>query len=262
MRLKNYLLIVTSIFLVIILISCDNNKETSKPQNEANDELIVYSGAGLRKPMDELGDLFFKKYGISINYNYAGAGQSLSQIEVTRKGDVFVPGSKYYLKVAEEKDLIELHKDLVYHIPVIAVYKDSDKNIKSIEDLAKSDIKLILGDEEACAIGKVTKKMFIQNDILEKVQKNIVSKGSTVNEVVIHTAMGQADACIVWEDNVINNEDLNIVDISKEKNIVKKISAGLLSFSKNKEVANKYIEFISSEEGKKIFTKYGFRWIE
>ena len=48
-----------------------------KPQ-----ELLVYCGAGMRKPMDEIGLLFEEKYGISANYNYAGSNTLLSQMEL------------------------------------------------------------------------------------------------------------------------------------------------------------------------------------
>ena len=39
----------------------------------AKDTLLVYSGAGMRKPMDEIGSVFQKKFGTQVKYNYAGS---------------------------------------------------------------------------------------------------------------------------------------------------------------------------------------------
>ena len=59
----------------------------------AKDMLLVYSGAGMRKPMDKIGIAFEKKYGVAVTYNYAGSNTLLSQIELTKKGDVYMPGA-------------------------------------------------------------------------------------------------------------------------------------------------------------------------
>ena len=51
----------------------------------SEDMLLVYSGAGLRKPMDKIGAAFEKKYGVSVKYNYASSNTLLSQIGLTKK---------------------------------------------------------------------------------------------------------------------------------------------------------------------------------
>lgn len=68
----------------------EEKKEEAKTDGK---ELLVYSGAGLKNPMEKIKEEFEKEKGISINLIYAGSGQLLAQLEQSGKGDVFIVGS-------------------------------------------------------------------------------------------------------------------------------------------------------------------------
>lgn len=226
---------------------------TEKPQS-----LLVYCGAGMRKPMDEIGLLFEEKYGISVNYNYAGSNTLLSQMELTQKGDIYMPGATYYFDVAKEKGFTDYEQLIAYHMPVIAVPKGNPANITSLDDLAKPGVKVILGDPKAAAIGNLGNKILEKNGIYEDVENNIIARGATVNELVIYVSMNQADASIIWEDLVVNSEKIETVAIPSEQNIIKIIPIGTLTFSEKNDAAKTFVDFVASSEGKTIFEKHGF----
>ena len=226
-----------------------------------NSSLLVYSGAGLRKPMDEIGESYKKEYGVQINYTYAGSAQNLSQLQMAGEGDIYVPGSQYYYEQAEKKDLTAYKKDIAYHIPVIAVPKGNPAKIKTLNDLTKSGVKVILGDERSAAIGRLSQKILAQNNLQKAVEKNIVAKAATVNELVIYINMKQADAAIIWEDNVSGVENIDVINITEDKNKIKTIPASVLSFSEKKKEAQRFVDYIASEKGKNIFKKHGFKVI-
>jgi len=50
---------------------------------DEGDSLLVYSGAGLRKPMDEIAQVFKEKYGIQIQYTYGGSAQNMGVLPRT-----------------------------------------------------------------------------------------------------------------------------------------------------------------------------------
>jgi len=81
------------------------------PSEEA-ESIMVYSGAGMRKPMDEIGQVF---------HNYAGSNALLSQMELTELGDAYMPGETMYIEIAREKGLTGYQQLVCYHIPVITV---------------------------------------------------------------------------------------------------------------------------------------------
>ena len=62
-------------------------------KTETKQEVIhAYVGAGMQKPMDEIAKMFEKKYGIKVEYDYAGSGYLYSKILATKEGDIFMPG--------------------------------------------------------------------------------------------------------------------------------------------------------------------------
>jgi len=177
-----YLLKKLTVFLLITILifsltGCGSTQEqkdqpndTSQAENTGKEEqsLLVYSGAGLKKPMEEIKKVFESKYGVKIEYTYGGAAQLLSQIELSKKGDVLITGSMDSYKVAENKQLVYPFKEVALHIPVIGVPKGNPAGIKSLEDLAKPGVKVILGDEKANAVGAAAQRI-IQKSGLEDI---------------------------------------------------------------------------------------------
>lgn len=219
--------------------------------------LLVYSGAGLKKPMTEIAKVFEEENGIKVEYVFAGSTQLLSQIELSGKGDVFIVGSKKVYEASEEKELTYPSKEVAYHNPTIGVPKGNPANITSLEDLAKPGIKVILGDEEANAIGQTSQKL-IEKTGLTGINDNVVSKTATVNEILVHLESKNADAAIITEDSAFGNENIETISIPEDINIQQIIPVGALKDSNNLDEANLFVDFVSSDEGKAIFEEYGF----
>ena len=71
--------------------------------------------------------------------------------------------------------------------------------------------------------------------------------------------MGTADASIIWKASLAGTENkTDIIEIPKEQNIIKVIPIGTLTFSENKDMAKKFVDFVTSDKGKAVFEKYGF----
>lgn len=259
--------ILLSIIMLLVIFSCNSNKdskdtknttETLEKKTETKEKTIfVYSGAGLKKPVSEIGELFEKEYGVKVEFSYAGSGQLLTQLETTGKGDVYIVGSVPNYEAAKKKNLVGEYITVAHHTPAIIVLKGNPKNILSLEDLSKSGIKVILGDEKASAIGKTSQEILEKNK-LEKVNNNVISKAATVNEMVLQLTTGQADAMIATIDSVYDNDKLEIIKIYPEKNIDQIISGGIVEKSDKKDLAKQFLDFAASERGKEIFKKYGF----
>ncbi|MBP1909072.1 molybdate ABC transporter substrate-binding protein [Methanolobus bombayensis] len=227
-------------------------------EQPSEEPLLVYCGAGMRKPMDEIGVLFEEEYGVPVQYNYAGSNTLLTQMELTGEGDVYMPGATYYFEVAAEKGFVDNISKVAYHVPVIITPVDNPENIDSLDDLANDDVSIVLGDPQAAAIGVLCEKMLTKKSIYNQTEENVVAKGATVNELVTYITLGQADASIVWEDLARENEDVNIVEIAEYDNIIKIVPIATLTTSENSEMAAEFVDFVVSDEGRTVFEEYGF----
>jgi molybdate transport system substrate-binding protein len=193
----------------VLFIGCDSKEDgQSTPK-----ELLLYCGAGIRPPADELIETFGREHGIKIAPDYAGSEVLLSKIKLIRQGDLYMPGDKHYVEQAARADMILSQRSVCYWVPTILVQKGNPKEIRRLEDLLKPGIKLGLGDPDACAIGRTSKKIFEKNNI-------------------------------EWEDI--------------EENVISTVDIGVLKFTKHKELAEKFVDFVISEKGKAILKKHQY----
>lgn len=226
---------------------------------EEIESILVYCGAGMSKPMDEIGRMFQEKYNVEVRYNYAGSNTLLSQMELIREGDVYMPGATMYIEIAEEKGLVSYSQLICYHIPVITVPKGNPAGITCLEDLGKPGISLVWGDPEAAAIGKTGKLILEKNGLYDSVWPNVIATLPTMNEVMMQISLGQADASINWWDTVKTVDDIEVIEIPEEQNIISIIPIGVTTFTKKEDIARKLVDFCASDEGKGIFEKHGFQ---
>mgnify|MGYP000527066383 CR=1 FL=1 len=227
-----------------------------------SESIMLYCGAGIRPAVKPVIDEFERETGIRVETSYGGSGQLFGQLISRRKGDLYMPGAEYYVDRAAEKGLADADTKarVAYFIPVILVQNGNPKDITSLGDFTRHDIRLGLGEPQACAIGKRTVKIFDRNNIpYAKVKENVVTNTTTVNELGTAIQMKTVDATIMWDANAKNfTQDGDIVRIPPEKNIPSIIPIIRLSFSKRPEAAQEFIDFLISSRGQEMIKGQGY----
>ena len=253
---RRSLLVLMLILLAVAVTGCSSKKSSG------GETLHVYCGAGMKKPMDDIAKMFEKEYGVKVICDYAGSGYLVAKIEATRSGDIFVPGDYVFVSMLEKKGLISQYTNFTQHIPVIAVPRGNPAGIHSFFDLAKPGVRVAAGDSHI-AIGVALKKILTKADrvkpgISEKIEKNIVVRCATVNQVLLYVMERQVDAGIVWRSNAVENRDkVDIVSINRSINDIKTIPIAILSCSKHPKLAKEFYEFFLTK-GRDVFKKYGY----
>lgn len=227
------------------------------------DPLTVYCGAGLMKPMDELKAGFEQRYKVPLQVVYGGSGELFGIIAARKDGGVFVPGSAKYIKDAAERGMVlaEGQKTLCYHVPVILVPAGNPAHIRSLRDLARPGVRVALADAKAAAIGKVANVLLTKIGLLDQVNKNVVVRPNTTNQLLLYTVTDQVDACLAWEDQATweqANGKIEIIHIPPEQNAIKTIPAAVLTHTQQLERAQTFVDYISSPEAKALWKKWGF----
>ena len=219
--------------------------------------LMIYCGAGMTKPFQEIADSFKSATGCVMNVTYANAGQIQSQITTSEEGDMFIAGSAEELKPVES--YVSESKALVKHIPVLAVQSGNPKNITSLSSLAGEGIALIIGDVDSTPIGKIAKKALTDAGIFDKVQ--IEASTTTAPQMATAIAAGEADAAIIWKENC-DAAGVEIVDNSGLEDYIKTIPAASLSCSGDNEARQAFLDYLNSEDAQEIWMKYGYEIAE
>jgi molybdate transport system substrate-binding protein len=171
-----------------------------------------------------------------------------------------MPGDKHYVDQAAQADMILSQRSVCYWVPTILVRKGNPKGIRGLKDLLKPGTKLGLGDPDACAIGRTSKKILEKNNIKwEDVEENLAFPSLTVNELGMQIQAKSLDAVIVWDAVAKYYSDYgDEILIPLEKNVISTIDIGVLKFTKHKELAEKFVDFVNSEAGKAILKKHRY----
>jgi molybdate transport system substrate-binding protein len=227
-------------------------------------EITVLAGAGFTKVGADLVTAFEKKYpDTKVVMKYGGSGELFGTLKTTKSGDVFLPADYNYMQQAMDNGFVDNStvKNVTKNIPVIAVAKGNPKNITTLEDLAKSGVKVGIGDASGPAIGKTTEKILNASNLTSSVDVNVVVKTTTVNQLLTYLISGQVDAVIIWEDMGTWSDGkgkIEIINISSNQNKISTVPIAVTTYTKNKGLSQKFEDFVVSPEGQAIWKKWGF----
>ena len=225
-----------------------------------SEEVRLYSAASLRPAVAEAVEAFTAETGIAVETDYAGSGTLISKIRASKQGDLYMPAADEYIERAEELGLIESHHNVCYFVPVILVQKGNPKGIRTLADLARPGLRLALGNPEVCAIGRAAEKLFEKNGVaVDPRGKDLAYSSATVNELGVQIKAQHVDATIVWDTiGAYYPDSADVVAIPPEQNLVSAVSIALLRSSKHPEAAARFVDFLTSDEGKAILRKHHY----
>jgi molybdate transport system substrate-binding protein len=259
LKILKKLIFTTVLAVAFILFGC--KAEKPEETESASKELLLYCGAGIRPPVQQIAEEFQREHGVKVVTDYAGSEVLLSKIKLTRRGDLYMPGDKHYIEQAAQEKMILSEQSVCYFVPTILVQRDNPKNIQSLRDLLADGVKLGIGDPKACAIGRKTKQVFAKNNVpWENVEKNVAFQSLTVNELGMQIQAGSLDAVIVWDAIARYYSEYGTeLPIPVEENVISTVNIGVLSFTKNRSLAEQFVKFTASQSGQDIFKQHNYR---
>ncbi|GEO80173.1 molybdate ABC transporter substrate-binding protein [Pararhodospirillum oryzae] len=221
--------------------------------------LFVYSGAGLRPGVQPLADRFQKETGVEVLIEYGGMGQLITRLDATGRGDLFLAGTKPYSDALEKKGLLHDIRPLVYHTAVVGVAKAKADTITRFEDLAKPGVRVALGDPAAMALGRSAEQILDASGLGDAIRANVIARATTVQQLGLYVAKGDADAAIVSRPVTLQNADTMVaLPIPLEWYDPEEVTIGILSTAAAPDRARQFLDLVSSAEGIAAFTKVGF----
>jgi len=225
-------------------------------------EIWVFAGSASKPALDEAASTFEKQSGVRVYLTYGGSGSVLSQMELSKTGDIYIPGSPDYMVKAENKKLIDptSTKIVAYLIPAINVQPGNPRNIQSLSDLAKPGIKVGIGNPTTVCVGLYAIEILDKNNLLPDIYRNIITQASSCDNTAALISLKSVDAVMGW--SVFRDWDPQNIDtvyLEPEKiSRLAYIPAAISNFSKEKEAAAAFVNFLITPAGQDIFRKWGY----
>jgi len=225
-------------------------------------DLLIFAGSAVKPPLDEIAKKYSIQCDCKINVSYGGSGFVLSQMELSERGDIYFPASPDFMEKAKKKKIVlpETEKKIAYLIPVINVQKGNPKGIKTLADLEKPGIRIAVGNPQSVCIGLYAVEIMEYNGMLDRIWNKIAVSVESCEKVAAVLAIGTVDAIVgwnvfeKWHSERIGTVWLNPSEIPR----IAYIPVVVSKFSKNRDLALKFIEFLGSEYSLEIFRNNGY----
>lgn len=231
-------------------------QQRSAPRAEAP-TLTVYCAAGLKKPVEAVAQQYQREAGVEVRLQFGGSGTLLSQLRVAKQGDLFIAADDGSVADARKADVIREVIPLATQRPVIAVRSGNPKNIQTIADLLRADVKVALANSEAASISRVSRAVL--GETWEKLSARAAVMKPTVNELAADLALGTVDAAIVWDSTVAQFKGTQAVTVPELSARSENASATVLNFCPQPAAALRFARYLSApEKGGAIFKANGF----
>lgn len=261
-----------AIFILVLLLSACSSKSVTNVQGDVEKrsavsgepvELNVSAAASLKDMLQSIAEGFEEEENVKLVFNFASSGDLQVQIERGAPADIFISAGKKQMDAIADKGLIDsksrfnlLSNDLVVVIP-----DKSGGDISAIEDLGKEDgIKRIaIGTPETVPAGKYAKESLEKANIWQDVQNKLILT-KDVHQIINYVATGNVDAGFVYASDAINAKGVEVaVKVQGEYHEPIVYPVAVLKDATNPELAEKYIEYLQSEEAARTFTRFGFK---
>ena len=227
-------------------------------------EITVFAASSLTDVLTQIGTAYGKSSGNSVVFNFAASNTLAQQIKAGAPADLFFSADEAKMDLLEKEKLIVpgTRKDLLGNSLVIITPTPGLK-ISEPGDLRKAAIKhFSIGDPAAVPAGIYAKAWLEKKGLWDTLQPKLVP-AENVRAALAVVESGNAEAGIVYKtDAAISNKIQIALEIPADDGPKITYPAALLTDSRQKDAARKFLTHLSTPEAKQAFEKSGFTVIQ
>jgi molybdate transport system substrate-binding protein len=230
---------------------------TTKTASKLSGALNVFAAASLTDAFNTIkSNLEAAHPGLSITNDFAGTQQLVQQIEQGAPADVIASADKKNMQKLVDAGLVETPQTFARNKLEIAVAPGNPKNIKTLADLEKPGVILVLADKNVPA-GNYARQAFAKAGLpAPKPSSNELDVKSTLAKLT----EGEADAVVVYQTDVeAAGNKVQGIPIPDSQNITASYPIAAIKASKNLPAAEALVNEIATGSGpQQVLQQKGF----
>jgi molybdate transport system substrate-binding protein len=251
--------------VAVLLAGCGSGNESapaggagpasSSPTASVTGTINVFAAASLQESFTKLGGQFEQENpGTKVVFNFGPSTGLAQQITSGAPADIFASASTKTMDEVVKSGDAAGPTDFAANTMEIAVPPDNPAGVKSVNDLAKKDVKLALCDVEV-PCGVVAQQVFDNAGI----KMTPVTREVDVKAVLSKVSLGEVDAGVVYVTDVkAAGSEVAGVEIPADVNASTTYPIATLTGSENKATAQAFVDYVLSPAGASALKEAGF----
>ena len=280
---KKLFAIALALAMVFVMTACGGSgdaEESEAPAEEVSTTVNVFAAASLSAVMAEFETSFEEANpGVDIVVNADSSGALLTQIQEGAPCDVFFSAAQKQMDTLEEDGMVVegTRKNVVNNQLVVVTQPDSETAVTGLADIAKA--KSIALADGSVPVGKYTRQAMINLGLLAEAEDPAaittaevseqlggveISEQGNVSKVLAAVEEGSCEVGTTYLSDTIGHEDsvkiIETVGYDVTGNIIYPVAQIVNQDAEDAETAAAadFIEFITNDEAKALYQKYGF----
>jgi molybdate transport system substrate-binding protein len=259
---RRKLLVLIATALATLLLVMGLPILTSSPVSaQSNNNLLISAAASLKEALEEIKPLYQQsKPNVNINYNFGSSGALQQQIEQGAPADIFISAAKKQVDALEQKGLlVPGTRNIIAKNRLVLVVPKNVVGITSFYSLKDAKVKKVaIGEPRSVPAGQYAQQVLEKLKIWSEIKSKLVF-ANNVRQVLASVESGNADAGLVYITDAKISDKVKVVVTADEKYHSPIIyPLAVVKRSKNVDAAKEFSQFLSSNQAKTVFKKYGF----
>lgn len=241
--------------IVILMSGCEKKRETKRI------ELKILAAASMTDVMEEIAERYEKENeAVELMFSFDSSGTLKTQIEQGAPADVFLSAAVKQMDELQKAGFMEDASivNILENKVVLIKPTDSELDLNFFADVAKEQVKMAAIGNADVPVGQYTEEIYRNLGLWDTVYQK-ANLAANVRQVLDWVASGNADCGIVYATDARMEPAVTVVCEAPEgtcKNVV--YPAGVVKASRHKKEANAFLDYLRTDDAKKLFETYGF----
>ena len=210
--------------------------------------LTIFAASSLTDVLPELDH--------DARYEFAGSDDLALQLREGARADVFAAASTRYPAELYDAGVVEKPVVFATNELVLIVPADNPAGIRSVGDVLKPGVKLIVG-AEGVPVGDYTRAILANLGAADALA-NVVSEEEDVKGIVAKVALGEADAGFVYATDVTPAaDDVTALELPARAQPTVEYAAAVVSDG-DKAAGRAFVDLLLSDAGARVLARAGF----
>ncbi|NTW21124.1 MAG: molybdate ABC transporter substrate-binding protein [Nostocales cyanobacterium W4_Combined_metabat2_030] len=255
------LILITTALTTLQLVIGLPTVTTSPVVAQSNTSLLISAAASLKEVLVEIQPLYQQSQpNVNISYNFGSSGTLQQQIEQGAPTDIFISAAKKQVDTLEQKGLLVTgSRNIIAKNRLVLIVPKNAVGINSFYSLKDAKVKKIaIGEPRSVPAGQYAQQVLEKLKIWTEVKSKLVF-ANNVRQVLASVESGNADTGLVYATDAKISNRVKVVVTADEKYHSPIIyPLAVVKRSKNVNAAKEFSQFLSSNQAKAVFKKYGF----